>query len=727
MQNNELTTLTHPLITRDHLRRFAVVYIRQSTEEQVRENTGSTDFQRNLTAKARLYGWPDCLIELIDDDLGLSGSSPERSGWQRLQVIIGTKQVGAVFVSTISRLSRQLIDFEVFRLIAAENNTLIFTDDRFVDPRDSNDIVFSQMTAMFASFENRQRAKHMSQARMTKAKQGEVVSTLPAGWLKGPDGRYDYDPEIKDTIRMVIETFWQARSIYGTVKALARAGVQIPHRRGGRIYFIKPTVHRVARILSHPAYAGTYIYGKTQSHLGAPVLPSGQSKRIKVPEDRWIIMDNHHPAYMTHEQQEEVKSILKKNGFVRRDRPGRGAALTQGLLRCGVCGGRLNVSYHRKSYSYFCRKALECGEICTNFTSNDFDHSVLREVFKVLEAPPIDMLKSALAESRSQNETRLSWIESERERLAHEECLAQRRADLVCGSLQRVYRDALQKLENVLAEKERFEQKIAIQPVVAFNEESEEELEELCRLASEVPSLWHHAAVTHQERKEILRCIIDHIEVAAPRGRIDATIFWKTGEPTPFTLWRGLGRHNLIRELHAQKLTALEIREHLAAGNTSTGQVVTFTEPGLYAILRKLGLKPNKHSVAQDFSRKKASELYRNGRSVPWIVRHFNEQGYVSVSGRSWTRAMVYGLLNKADRLEKLHWKAITEARARGLTYRQMAVEFNERKLPHRGPQSWTALNIKTRWATLKRNKEEREQKASTGTELPAVVLRKSA
>jgi hypothetical protein len=53
MKNNELTNQFHPLITPDHLRRFAVVYIRQSTEEQVRENTGSTDFQRRLGAVAR--------------------------------------------------------------------------------------------------------------------------------------------------------------------------------------------------------------------------------------------------------------------------------------------------------------------------------------------------------------------------------------------------------------------------------------------------------------------------------------------------------------------------------------------------------------------------------------------------------------------------------------------------------------------------------------------------
>src|SRR5688572_33335866 len=110
MINKELTTQNHPLITSDHLRRKAIIYIRQSTEEQVRENSGSTEFQRSLATVARSYGWPDTLIETIDDDLGKSGSSTEgRPGWQRLQIMIASKEVGAVFVANITRLSRQLI------------------------------------------------------------------------------------------------------------------------------------------------------------------------------------------------------------------------------------------------------------------------------------------------------------------------------------------------------------------------------------------------------------------------------------------------------------------------------------------------------------------------------------------------------------------------------------------------------------------------------------------
>ena len=223
----------------------------------------------------------------------------------------------------------------------------------------------------------------------------------------------------------------------------------------------------------------------------------------------------------------------------------------------------------------------------------------------------------------------MDWIESERERLEHEERRAQERAELTHGSLPRVHLDALEKLEKVLQEKEEFEQKIAFEQSAPKPNESEEELEELCQLASDVPSLWHHAAVTNQERKEILRCLIDHIVVAATKQRIDAHDFLEIGRPNAASfIWRGVGRYNLIRELHAQKLTVFEIKEHLAAGKTSNGQVVKITVGRLYMILRKLGLEPYRFPADYLALRQKALELNR-----AWVVdrvtiaEHFNEQG----------------------------------------------------------------------------------------------------
>jgi len=732
MINKELTLETHPLVTSDHLRRKAVTYIRQSSEEQVRENTGSADFQRGLKSVAQRYGWPESQIEIIDEDLGRSGSSSEgRAGWQRLQTMMSAGEIGIVIVANVARLSRQLLDFELFRIAAAATNTLLYADGRFVDPADPNDILYSHLQAMFASHENRQRVRTMSQARITKAKQGAVVSALPVGWVKAPDGAYDYDPETKDSIRLIIDTFREKRSLRGTVKALAKARIKIPSKRGKKTYFAKPTLGRVKGILTNPAYAGTYAFGRTQSQPGGPVLASGQSKRIKVPEERWIQTFDHHPAYMTREEQEQIKSILKENEFKRRNRAGRGQALTQGLLRCAICGETLVVCYHKKTYSYGCGwKWLQYAETpCTRFVSLEFDQYILAEVFKILKMPPVDMLMSALEASRRQERARLSWIESERERLEHKVQEAQELVHRSHGSRPRVYEYAVDQLDKVLEEREAFKQKIAIGQAKAKKFETNDELEELCRLATEVPALWHHPLIAHQERKELLRCVIDHIVVSATKERIDATIFWKTGAQTPIVLWRGIGRYTLIRELHDQALTVFEIKEHLAAGKTSNGQKINITAGRLYDILRKLGLKTNRFSAGYLKLRQTAWELHQGGQSTDSIAEHFNDQGFKSASGAPWTQSMVYGLLRAQGKtailLEDLHREVISEARARGLNYRQMAEEFNERGIRRRDGQPWTARDIKRRWGGLNELKRKREQKGLNTTDL--VDVQKSA
>jgi hypothetical protein len=267
----------------------------------------------------------------------------------------------------------------------------------------------------------------------------------------------------------------------------------------------------------------------------------------------------------------------------------------------------------------------------------------------------------------------------------------------------------------VLQERDEFEQKLALENAKVKKTETVDELEELCRLASDVPALWHHPVVTHEERKEILRCVIDHIVVTATKEKIDAIIFWKSGAQTPILLWRDTGRYQLIKELHEQKLTVFEIQEHLAAGKNSTSQKVKITVGRLYVILRKLGLTPNRFSADYLALREKALLLNRQGWSVDEITMHFNEQFANASGGKAWTRDMVYGLFRaqgkKPVSLEEVHREAIAEARGRGLNYQQMAVEFNERGIRRRDGQPWTARDIRKRWADLNRLERKRAQK----------------
>jgi hypothetical protein len=237
--------------------------------------------------------------------------------------------------------------------------------------------------------------------------------------------------------------------------------------------------------------------------------------------------------------------------------------------------------------------------------------------------------------------------------------------------------------------------------------------------------------VTHKERKEILRCLVDYIVIAACKEKLDATIVWQSGANTSVSIWRARSRHHLIRELHAEQLTVPEIKERLAAGKTSTGQVVNITVAGIQVSLKKMRLEAAQHSALHLSVRRTAVELDRQGQSIEAIADYFNEQGFASPSGKSWTHFMVKHLIRahgqRQESLENIHRRAITEARARGLTYQEMADEFNTKRIRRRGGLLWTAKSVATRWSDLGRMQRNREQQTLTETEQSEAALKRSA
>src|SRR5262245_50653058 len=159
-QNNETVPrhlrVTHPLITKEHLKHGLALYIRQSSLKQVEENTGSTDYQRSLVNTALRYGWKKSQVILIEEDLGRSGtSSANRPGWNRLLGLIASGSIKAVVTANASRLSRNLVDLLELLNLAARHAVLLIIDGKVTDPNDDNDIFFSRILGSIAEYENR--------------------------------------------------------------------------------------------------------------------------------------------------------------------------------------------------------------------------------------------------------------------------------------------------------------------------------------------------------------------------------------------------------------------------------------------------------------------------------------------------------------------------------------------------------------------------------------------
>jgi DNA invertase Pin-like site-specific DNA recombinase len=624
---------------------------------------------------------------------------------------IAARKVGAVFAANISRLSRQLMDFESFRVLASYNQTLLVTDGRVIDPKDANDVVLTQISATFAQYENRKRAEIMSRSRMTKARQGIIVSGLPVGWVKGPDGKYDYDPRAQDVIKHVIEVFRNLRVLRRTVVALRQEGVKIPVKHAGQIIWNEPSLLNVKSILTNPSYAGVYTYGKTKCSPELGIRSNGEAVRVRVSDDSVVRIFNALPPYISVDEQEKIRAILKSNDFIKRDRPGRGSALCQGLLYCASCNTRFLVQYSDysdKRHRYWCGwKTIKHGQkACSSCDGTAVDRAVEREVFRILRMPAMELLREALKESRRQTDARDSWIKTERQRLEHEEKKSLELLDKSRGNHPRLYAYAQDKMEKLLQAKEDFEIKIAAELAQSKTVPEEEELEELCALATDVPNLWHHRLVTHQERKEIVRCLIEKIVMTESKQTVEGMICWKSGHQTPIKIWRQTGRHNLIRELHAEGHTVEEIHVHLKRGQTSTGQSWIVNKLALYHILKSLGLKPNRRPKWYESLQKEAAELNEKGYSMRRIADEFNRRGLKSIWGKAWTKKLVFSLISnvprKAYSLQNVHREVIAEARRRGLSYTEMAREFNETRVPRQTNRPWTAKAITERWYEVK-------------------------
>ena len=94
-------------VTDAHLERLGYACIRQSTQYQVDNNRESTPGQYDMAARLRGLGWPPDRIAAIDEDLGVSGRTGERSGFQRVMADVVNGKVGAIASLEASRLSRR--------------------------------------------------------------------------------------------------------------------------------------------------------------------------------------------------------------------------------------------------------------------------------------------------------------------------------------------------------------------------------------------------------------------------------------------------------------------------------------------------------------------------------------------------------------------------------------------------------------------------------------------
>jgi DNA invertase Pin-like site-specific DNA recombinase len=355
-------------ITTEHLRRTAVIYIRQSTATQVINNRESQRRQYGLQDTARGLGFSR--IEVIDEDLGRSGSGTvERPGFQRLVAAVCAGEVGAIFCLEASRLARNGRDWHHLIDLCALAGTLVIDPDGSYDPRVVNDRLLLGMKGTISEFELSLLRQRSLEAIAAKAKRGALQYGLPVGLCWTHDGRIELEPDqrVQQAIGLVFQKFKEVGSARQVLLWFRGEKVELPSIQygefGRKIRWQLPGYHSILSFLQGPLYAGAYVFGRHETKTDVVDGRARKSAGHRKSRERWtVLIPNHHPGYINWEQFEQNQIMLEQNAH-RRTTDGRkagrgGRALLCGLLRCARCGRMLHVGYiGNGGMRYYCRGA----------------------------------------------------------------------------------------------------------------------------------------------------------------------------------------------------------------------------------------------------------------------------------------------------------------------------------------------------------------------------------
>src|SRR5919202_348649 len=253
-----------------HRERLAVVYVRQSTLQQVQDHQESTRLQYGLTSFAQQLGWPAERTLVIDDDLGQSGSTAAgRRGFQRLVTEVTLNHVGLILGLEMSRLARSNTDWHHLLEVCALFRTLIADQDGLYDPAQYNDRLLLGLKGTMSEAELHVIKQRMHQGKLSKARRGELGFDVPTGYVRSSSGEVTFDPdeEVQQVIELIFRKFEELLTVHALLRYLVAHGVRIGVRvRGGEgkgeLEWHAPNQTTLQNMLKNPIYAGAYAYGR---------------------------------------------------------------------------------------------------------------------------------------------------------------------------------------------------------------------------------------------------------------------------------------------------------------------------------------------------------------------------------------------------------------------------------------------------------------------------------
>ncbi len=536
-----MNSVSEHRVSPEHLCRTAVVYVRQSTPEQVRDNPESTRVQLGLCERAISFGWRN--PQVIQDDLGVSAAGyVDRPGFQELLTRVATRVVGIILCVDASRLSRNSKDWAHLFELCSYFNTLIADVEQVYDLSQPNDRLVMGIKGTISEMELTIIKARLKSGTEAKAARGELRINLPAGYVYDPCDKIVLDPDkrVQQAIATMFEEFARCTSVRQLSMWYRDNRVLFPVKKTGRDRKTRweiPPGKTLHNLLRHPMYAGVYLWGRRFTYVdyidGKLVKRIGEQREI---EDAKVCIRDHHAGYIAWEQLLENRARIAENrprwsmqqnqGAIR-----DGLALLTGLLRCGQCGGKIFVGYKAHSALYYCDGGHEKGSRrCFAFGSKLIDQRVSEELFRALE--PLAVKAAVVAADRKQEEV-CREVESARLQVEAAEYEADRAFEQfdLCDPKNRLVADSLEarlneKLLDLQKAREKLEGVESVDRVL-----TDDQRRRLDQLARDFPFAWNHPRVDPKLKKRIVRTAIHEVIVKhePQMQRLEVTIHWRGG------------------------------------------------------------------------------------------------------------------------------------------------------------------------------------------------------
>jgi DNA invertase Pin-like site-specific DNA recombinase len=602
----------HTKVTAAHLQRRAYVYVRQSSPKQVENHLQSQQRQYEFAHVALQLGWTQSQVVVIDEDQGQSGSRAHtRSGFGRMVTAVGLGEVGIVMSLEASRLARNSPDWHNLIYMSRYTDTLIADEHGIYDPSSPTDRMVLGLRGHMSEMELETSMHRMIAGRLHKAQRGEFLVYPPAGY--DVDDMDQIVPTADEAVAQAIRTVFTRFDELGTVRRVCGwwkdQGLKFPVRRielrSRPVVWMEPVYKMFLYVLHHPIYAGAYVFGRTKT---VRELDPNDPRRLRtrqrnVEQQQWpVLIHDHHPGYILWAQFEQNQRRIRDNQQMRRtdsevsQGPVReGWALLQGLLRCGQCGRVMYVGYggsrpsprSTRTLQYRCcaaRKAHGAAE-CQIVGGKQINDVVVELFLAATHQASAEAAEIAVEHLQHEHEQTERMWQLQLEKAQYEAQRAERQYNavepenrLVARSLEARWNAALQHVEQLKTE--ALQQRQQLRPL------SEHEQARARRLAADLHAVWQAETTSNQDRKQLLRCAIEEVQLRSESDHYAIKVLWKGGAVCERTIprrRRGDNGHatssdivEMVRLL-ASELDDAQIARVLAKQGRRTGKGHPFT------------------------------------------------------------------------------------------------------------------------------------------------------